>query len=355
MSGSRVVRKFMLIRLVTISGLLFLAGVVALLFFAKMEEQVVAYGTVEPQDAAEIRGKRSTIISSIAVETGQVVAKGDTLFKTSSTTARNELARTQDKLEKAKASLAVQKAQLERLKKDPLPEKLRFADQEMQYAHRALEFAQREVERMQELSKDGLTSQAQMDTALARCEAAKNQYSMAKRRFDLVQAGLQDSIVKEAEAKVALMEREIVNLDNEVARWQKEVEKCTFKAPVAGQVVAVYKKEGESVMPGELLVTISQTNRTQLKLMVNEADVYKVGLGQLAHIYSSVYSYRKYGTCEGEVAEVAQYADGANGKPKYEVTVSVTDAPFPLLLGSSAQARIVVSRRGILDMLLDRG
>ncbi len=355
MPGSRMVRRFMLIRLVTISGLLFLAGVVALLFFAKIEEQVVAYGVVEPQDATEIRGKRPTIVSAVLVEPGQVVAKGDVLFKTSSSRVRNDLERAKDQLMKAQASLAVQKARLERLKKDPLPENLRCAQDEVEFARRAVELAQREVARMKSLAKDGLVAQAQVDVALAKLDSAQKQYRLAQRRVQLVKAGLKDAIIQEAVAQVALTEREIVNLQHEVKRWEKELQKCVFKAPVAGRVVGVYKKEGEQVLPGELLATIAQSNRTQLKLMVREQDIYKVGLGQLARIYSSVYSYRKYGTCEGEVAEVSPSAEPGKNKAVYEVTVSVTDAPFPLLLGSTAQARIVVARRGILDLLLDRG
>ena len=355
MIGSRILRKFMLIRIVTISGLLFLAGVIALLFFAKMEEQVVAYGTVEPQDAAEIRGKRAAIVSCVMVEPGQVVAKGDTLFKTSSSRVRSELDRAEDNLEKAKAGLAVQKAHLARLMKDPLPEKLRFADQDMAFAKSNLELAKRELERAKMLAKNGLIAQAQLDAAAAKFGAAQNQCRLAERKHKLVEAGLEDSIVDEAQARVKLNERDIVNTKHEVERWEAEVAKCTFQAPVAGQVVAVYKKQGENVAPGELLVTIAQNSHTQLKLLVSEQQIYKVGLGQLARIYSSVYSYRKYGTCAGEVAEVAQVADDKSGKPMYEVVVNVQDAPFPLLLGSSAQARIVVARRGILDMLLDRG
>ena len=195
MSASRIVKRFMLIRIVTISGLLFLAGVVALLFFAKMEEQVVAYGRIEPQDAAEIRGKRTTTISAVLVEPGQVVAKGDMLFKTSSTRVRNELDRAKDRLEKAKASLTVQLAQLTRLVKNPLPEKLRFADEDLSYAKSAMDLSLRELARTQKLAKDGLMAQAQVDVVLARHEANVNRYRLAVRKHQLVQAGLEEATV----------------------------------------------------------------------------------------------------------------------------------------------------------------
>lgn len=355
MASSKIVRSFVLIRLVTVSGLLFLAGLMALLFFAKMEEQVTAYGTVEPQDGTEVRGKNPTVISQVMVEPGDVVGKGDVLAKLSSTRTRNDFERAQDQLDKAKAQLTVQEAKLARLAMDPLPEKLRFADQEMAYAKSTLSLTEKELARARQLLADGLVSQAQLDAVVAKHGADLNQYHLAKRKFDLVAAGLETSIVKEAEAQVALIKLEITNLDKEVERLRKELDKCTIKSPAAGQVVAVYKKDGESLAPGELLLTVSSSSRTRLKVLVTEEQIYKVGLGQLTHIYSSVYSYRKYGICRGAVAEVAKWARSQGGKPMYEVMVSVEDSPFPMLLGSSAIAKIVVARRGILDMLLDRG
>lgn len=355
MAISKIVRSFVLIRIVTVSGLIFLAGIMALLFFAKMEEQVVAHGTVEPQDGTEVRGKKSAVISRVLVELGEVVGQGDVLAKLSSTRTRNDLERAEDLLEKAKAQLAVQKAKLARLAMDPLPEKLRFADQEMAYAKSSLSLSEKELARARQLVADGLMSRSQLDAVVAKHEGGLNQYRLAKRKYDLVASGLETSIVKEAEAQVKLTDREITNIEREVERLRQDLAKCTIKAPTAGQVVAVYKKDGESLAPGELLLTISSNSRTRLKVLVSEQEIYKVGLGQLTRIYSSVYSYRKYGICRGVVAEVAKWARSRDGKQMYEVMVSVEDAPFPMLLGSSAIARIVVARRGILDMLLDRG
>lgn len=353
MAGSKIVRSFMLIRIVTISGLVFMVGVIALLFFAKMEEQVVAYGTVEPQDATDVRGRKTTTISRVLAEPGDVVAEGDILVKLSSSRVRNDMARAQDQLEKAKVQLAVQQAKLERLRKDPLPEKLRFADEEVSYAKSTLDLSEKELARARKLVADGLMSESQLDAVLTKHNTDVNRSRLAKRKHDLVAAGLEASIVKEAEAQLKLTQREIVNMEREVERLRKDVDKCTIKAPVRGEVVAVYKKDGESLSPGELLLTISSSDRMQLKLFVREEDIYKVGRGQAARIYSSVYSYRKYGICEGEVAEVAKWADAQGAKPAYEVVVSVGDAPFSMPLGSSAMAKIVVARRGILDMLLD--
>ena len=355
MAASRLVKSFVLIRIVTMSGLLFLTGMLALVFFAKMEEQVIANGTVEPRDAVEIRGRRSSTISRVLVQPGQVVAEGDVLIKLGSSRVRNELGRAEDRLAKAKAQLGLHQAQLERLAKNPLPEKLRFADEELVYAKAAHDVSQKELARARKLSTDGLLSQSELDSTLVKYQADLNRYRLAKRKHDLVAAGLEDSIVKEAQAQLKLTRREIVNLEHEIERWKANLAKCTFKAPVAGQIVAVYKKDGESVAPGELLAALATSSRTQLKLLVGEQEIYKVELGQLTRIYSSVYSYRKYGTCTGEVSEVAKWADRTGGKSVYEVVIDVEEAPFPLLLGSSAMARIVVARRGILDMLLDWG
>jgi len=277
------------------------------------------------------------------------------VVKLGSTRTRYDLERAQDALAKQRAQLDVQKAKLGRLRKDPLPEKLRFAGEELAYAESVVKLSERELVRGRELSGQGLMAQAQLDAVVGKHEANVNRERLAQRKSALLSAGLEESIIKEAEAQVKLIEREVTNMEREVGRLTKELEKCTFKATCAGQVVAVYKREGEAVAAGELILAVASSPRTQIKVYVPEQSIYKVGLGQLARIYSSVYTYRKYGTGTAEVAAVRKWAEDKAGKPVYEVVLSVQEAPFPMLLGSSAQAEIVVARRGILDMLLDRG
>ena len=355
MARSRIVRNFMVVRIFVICGLAFLVGAVALLFYFKMEEQVVAYGVVEPQNVIEVRGDRSTTVFKVLVKQGQVVAKDDLLIQFDSNAEQNELAQAEDRLKRAQSQLEVQQVKLEYLTKNPLPEKLLFAAEELAYAKATLDLSKSELDRNCKLLTKGLISQSQWGEEQAKHQAVVNRFQLAERKQQLVSSGLKQIILKEATTQIKLAQCEVTNLQHEVKRWREKLDNCTPRASAAGQVVAIYKRDGESVKPGELLLAVTPDNRTQLRLFVDEKEIYKIGVGQKAWIRSSVYSYRKYGTCRGTVSDVAVWAaNEETNKREYIVLVSVEDAPFPLLLGSTAQAYIVVAYRGLLDMLLDR-
>ena len=76
--------------------------------------------------------------------------------------------------------------------------------------------------------------------------------------------------------------------------------------------------------------------------------------GQPARVISSVFSYVKYGYAEGLVTEVATSARQQEGVPRYRVKIHVTHTPQPLRLGSTATAYIIIARRSIISLLLDR-
>ena len=355
MARSKLMQRFFMFRIIMYASLAGMMATLVLLLLVKLEEQVTATGIVEPQDGVEIHGLEAGVISAICCEEGDVVRAGDVLIHLDDKQPRDELARRREALAEAEARLTVAEKKVAMTRKNALPEKLLATKEELRKCSMHVSGARKDMERAEKLYRAGLISQDEYESARGRYLSAEEDLKIAQRKNEIVQGGLEKTIIAAAEAELDLIRREIEATRADCERLQQSVNRLTIRAPINGEVVNVTKKEGESVAPGELLVTMVKDNGTTIKALVSESDVLKVDRGQTAHIYSSVYSYRKYGIGEGVVEGVAKYATEKNGKRFYEVTVAVKESPFPLRLGSSAVTKIVVARRGIIDIVLDRG
>jgi len=348
-------KRFLVFRIVTYASAVGLLAVVALLLFIRLEEQVTATGIVEPEEAEEVRTLEAGIISVVCCEEGDVVRAGDLLIRLDDKRLSDELGRQRDVLARTEARLVVAEKKLAMTRKNALPEKLLATREEVRKAAMRVSGANKDMARAEKLHRSGLLSLDDFESARGKYLAAEEDLKVAKRKNEIVEAGLEDAIIDAAEAELGLIRQEIDASRRECVRLERSLDRLRIRSPVSGQVVSIAKGEGESVAPGLLLVVMATGTRTAIKALVSEADVLKVGRGQPAHIYSSVYSYRKYGIGEGTVEDVAMCAVERAGQRFYEVTVSVKESPFPLMLGSTATTKIIVSRKGILDIVLDRG
>ena len=346
--------RFLVGRVLLFGGLLFIAGVIAFLALVKIEERVVARGRVLSRDNVEVRALEAGILVECLCEDGQQVKKGDILGRLSDTAIREKLARQEEAVQRTQAELAIALRELEKLQKAPLPEQLRFTKQELAQARVKLETARRELERVQTLSKQGIASQRVVDNARQGFELARAEREKAQGKRRIVEQGLGESILAKARADRKLSLEQAKNSRAELERLAKKKERHTLRAPAAGQVVLITKDPGEAVRPGELLFAIAASEEIELHVYVDEQSILKVTPGQPARIISSVFSHLKYGYVEGLVDEVATSAESQDGVPRYRVKINVTHTPLPRRLGSSVSAYIIIARRSILALLLDR-
>lgn len=112
----------------------------------------------------------------------------------------------------------------------------------------ALENAEKTYKRMSELLKAGETSQQTYDNV-------ETQYLVAKRNFESLKQML----------------------------W--------VEAPVSGNIVALFVKEGEDIGPDKPMFTVAQINRLKAKFWVSESEIRYINMGAYATIISSGKEY----------------------------------------------------------------
>ncbi|MBM4085050.1 MAG: HlyD family efflux transporter periplasmic adaptor subunit [Planctomycetes bacterium] len=357
MARAPIMRRFVVFRIVTLSSLLFLGSVIALLFFARIEEHVTAYGHVEPLYPEEVRALVPGVVLKRCFDYGEVAKVGNIVVRLDDKALYDQLVRQKENLEKAEAKLLSARKKHEVLLKNPLPEKFLVTPEELQKAEVNVARTKKELEVADGLAKQGLLATAEVDRANSNYQAALADLKMAQSRHEIVKAGLGNSTIEASEAEIAVLEKDVASIQRECERLQLDVNRATVRSPVNGQIVDFGVCEGEAVKPGDVLFVMTTGPETRLRLRVDEESIIKVGKEQFVWIYSSAFSYRKYGIGEGIVYEIAQCppertSSGAVTKPYYEVKVKVTESPLPLPLGSSAQGKIVVAHKTILELLL---
>lgn len=233
-----------------------------------IEHIVVATGTIEPEGEVEVRPRVAGIIEQIAVEPGDEVEEGQVLLE-----IEKELI--EARVNEARASL-------------------KAADVELRYAEITMGRAER-------LRNQGASSESKNDAALEAFEGATARQARAR-------AGLETLSV--------------------------QLRHATIRAPISGKVLHVPVEVGGAVSPvtsvtgGTVLLSLAGTNRLHLRGSIDENEIARVRLGQLARIRTEAFGDR---TFDGTVRKIAPVGDRIQNVTYFEVEVEITDESRQLL------------------------
>jgi multidrug resistance efflux pump len=118
---------------------------------------------------------------------------------------------------------------------------------------------------------------------------------------------------------------------------QDKLEQTQLRSSISGVVTTVDIVAGEYVVPGQVLIAISDVNNLQVKTTdLSERDITKVQVGAPARILVDALSQE----FEGEVLGISPVATTLGGDVVYEVTIAFTEQPEGLLGGMSAEVTI---------------
>ncbi len=211
------------------------------------------YGVVEAVDVLISPQVMGQIIELNAKE-GQKVKKGDLLVKIDDTLF-------QAQLEQAKAgvrSIISQKAVIEA----------------------NLKGLQTNIDRAEQLYKDGATPKSQLDELYSKRDILNAQLNQL------------DSQIEQAKAGLNLVEKQIL--------YSK------IYSPMDGTVIKVYMEEGEKVFPGSAILSIADLSKVEIRVYIPEPMLGKIFLGQKVQIFTDSYPDKPI---EGEIAYISDEAE----------------------------------------------
>ena len=256
---------------------------------------IVAHHTI--QVSSKVIGK----VAWVGVEKGDRVKEGQVLV-------RLEDSEYQAQVAQARASLGVAKARLKELETGSRPQEIDAAKAAMQEAEANFQNAAVNRKRIEDLARQNIASQQQLDNARTQFEVATAQLESARKRYDLVKIGPRSEQIDYARAQAAQAQAM-------VDYAQTMLDSTLIRAPVDSTVLERLIEKGEMVStmnfggPGGVkasVASLADLSDLQVELDINQNDFPKISPRQDCAVTADAYPDRVY---KGVVEEIAPQAN----------------------------------------------
>jgi HlyD family secretion protein len=284
---------------------------------------VVATGKIEPLSKVEVKSKASGIVKKLYVDYGDRVKRGDVLADLDKVQLEASLHAAEANYQAAQAARDSANAQLERNKVDAEGPDVPFLKLNM--------------ERAQEMYKDGVMSKSLVEDAEKNYQLALNKQVSAERNLAVSRAEIAKAEAQVAQAKAAL--------DNS----QEDLRNSTIVSPIDGLVLSRDVNVGDAVSSilvlgsqATLIMTLGDISEVYVQGKVDEADIGKVYLNQPARIVVESFKDKKF---DGKVTRISPYGKEKDNVTTFEVRVSISNPGGELKANMSANAEIILEEK----------
>ncbi|MGH7870140.1 MAG: HlyD family secretion protein, partial [Candidatus Dormibacteraceae bacterium] len=239
---------------------------------------IVAHHTIDV--SSKIVGK----VAWIGVEKGDRVKQGEVLVRLDDADYRAQV-------EQAKANLTAAQANLKKLEAGSRPQEIQAALATVEQAKADFENDSLNLKRTQELYRQKINSQQQLDTAEDQFKVSKAKLDNAQQNYDLAKIGNRIEDINYARAQV---EQNKAALDYA----QTQLDATLIRSPIDGTVLDRNVERGELVSNMNFggtggvktsVVTLANLNDLQVELDINENDFPKISLRQNCNVTADAY------------------------------------------------------------------
>ncbi len=292
-----------------------------------LARSVVATGKIEPTTKVEIKSKASGIILKLPVNVGDMVRQGQVICELDQNDLLPRVRQSRAALNMAEAALKSAQAEYERNK--------------VEAAGPDIPFLKRDMERAQQVFREGVIPQSSRDEAEKNYELAVNRQQQA-----IVNLGVARAAIAKAEAQVEQSQAAL-------AQSEEDLRNATIVSPIDGIVLSRDREVGDAVSSilvmgsgATLIMTVGDLKEVYVKGKVDESDIGKVYLGQSARI--KVESYKDQ-TFTGKVTKISPMGVEKENVTTFEVRVSISNESRKLLATMTANAEIILEEhKGVL-------
>ena len=218
--------------------------------------------------------------------------------------------------------------------------------------------ARLEFERASALASKGIATQRELDDA---------RYALERTRTE-TRAALQQAVAG-WQARLREEQQALEALHSEGNRLGEERTRTVVRAPVAGTVLGLTGlSHGSYIAPGQVIGAISPDDRLVVEALAAGRAIGLVRIGQKVKLQVDAYPYTEWGMLDGTVAQIAGDAisvgaagSGSPAQPFFRVLIEPAGTALRLPNGTageikkghSVNARFLVARRSLLQMLYD--
>jgi HlyD family secretion protein len=263
----------------------------------QLDDSILASGNLVYNTQIQIRSELTGRVAEVLVEEGQLVAKDQLLLRLDPTAYQAEVTKAQAMVNRSNIEIKTTQATLANL--------------------------QRQLDRQQQLLHKKLV---QVETV------------------DLLQ-----SEVKIAQIAISAAQAQQTQSVASLLMAQDALKKTEFRAPIAGLLVSVDVKPGETVIPGTTniigsdLMTLADPSAILAELRVDEADINAITIGQTATVFAASNTEQ---AIRGKVIAIGSSARllGQSQALSFRVKVLLDQTIAGLHPGTSCRAELLTAR-----------
>jgi HlyD family secretion protein len=252
---------------------------------------LVASGTVEAT-TADVGFAVAGRIQELLVREGEPVTRGQLL-------ARLDAADLEARAETMRAQAAAARAALAEVEAGARTEEVAQARAGVRAAVRRLDDAGRDLDRALRLFEGGAISRESLDRAESVHDLAEAAVDQARQHLAILESGARPERI--AAQRAGLEAAEAAARQAEVA-----LDHASIRAPFDGRVTIRHREPGETVQPGQPVVTVTDPTDRWVRIFIPETRMGAVALGQDASIESDTFRGRAYA---GRVTFIATEAE----------------------------------------------
>lgn len=234
---------------------------------------LAACGPGEPLAVGYVEGEfvllapiETARVSSVEVRRGDRVETGQKVAALENTDAEIAVA-------EAEAALAQAEAQLADLKIGKRPEEIAVLEATLRSSQAQAREARRVLERVADLHRRGIATQAQFDEAETAVETAEAAVGQAEANLEVAKLPAREETIRAAEHQVKQSRAAL-----ESARWR--LSKRVIEAPSPGRVTDIIRNPGDIAGPTAPVLSMLPDGAVKLKLYVPQASFSSLSVGQ---------------------------------------------------------------------------
>jgi len=283
---------------------------------------VSASGTLAARITVQVGSQASGQILELLADFNSPVKKGQVIARLDPKAFESRVAQAAADLRAAESSAEVTRSNLAARRA------------EVAKARVALEDARRNLERKQALVEKGFLSPAELDTAQAANDSAREQLELARAEESATTAQVRSAVAVIAQRQAALDQARV------------ELSHTVIRSPVDGTVISRNVDVGQTVaasLQAPVLFAIAQDLREmELNIAVDEADVGRVHVGQKMRFTVDAFPGERF---SGTVSQIRKAAQTVSNVVTYSVMATVANPEQKLLPGMTANARVITEER----------
>jgi multidrug resistance efflux pump len=276
---------------------------------------IVCPGRVEPIDglrnlAFDVVG----VLKTVSIQEGQSVEKGDVIAELANDDVKA-------RLRAAEFEVKASAARLLKLKNGPREVDLEEAKFDVERRKAGDQYYVELSPRREDLFRKKAISFDEILEFRLRADVAAKEYRAASARFDQLKQSTRDEDLSVADA-------ELKGAESRVAELKATLERTRLRAPSAGKILRLLRREGESVLGVEALpvVVMADLSRLHLRIEVDETHLDRVDSTRPVEFVKRGSPERKYGGKIERFVDLMGRRQLATDDPRDRVDTRVREA-----------------------------